>query len=275
MTRTRGLGRYIALGAVVVLFAASALVSFSRIEEQKRELQVERNSILWLATALEIEFLQLITAVTHQALAPGPQALATARHRLDITWSRLPVLLEGTEAAPLRTLENFPRVMARVREVLERADEVLAAPDQDPAALAALTRDMQSVRPLLREFLAAAMLTDEHGIYRMQERARTLQAGLYASFLGMFASGAVLVLMLVRQAREASRARARAELQSRVLQEEMSERVRAHAALRHSESRFKDFAETAADWFWEMDAELRFSYLSDRHIQIALSLRER
>ncbi|HSF93680.1 MAG TPA: PAS-domain containing protein, partial [Thermohalobaculum sp.] len=33
-------------------------------------------------------------------------------------------------------------------------------------------------------------------------------------------------------------------------------------ALEHSESRFRDFAYSAADWFWEMDADLRFTYLS-------------
>ncbi|MBL4908345.1 MAG: PAS domain S-box protein [Sneathiella sp.] len=31
-----------------------------------------------------------------------------------------------------------------------------------------------------------------------------------------------------------------------------------------SNERFKDLAELGADWFWEMDAELRFSYFSDR-----------
>jgi PAS domain S-box-containing protein len=35
------------------------------------------------------------------------------------------------------------------------------------------------------------------------------------------------------------------------------------ARLRDSEERFRDFAETASDWFWEQDAELRFSYLSN------------
>jgi len=33
--------------------------------------------------------------------------------------------------------------------------------------------------------------------------------------------------------------------------------------LRERETRFKDFAETASDWFWEMDRELRFSYFSE------------
>ena len=33
--------------------------------------------------------------------------------------------------------------------------------------------------------------------------------------------------------------------------------------LRQSRQRFKDFAETVSDWYWEMDAELRLTYLSE------------
>jgi PAS domain S-box-containing protein len=36
------------------------------------------------------------------------------------------------------------------------------------------------------------------------------------------------------------------------------------AALRASEERFRDYAESASDWYWETDAEHRFTYLSDR-----------
>ena len=48
----------------------------------------------------------------------------------------------------------------------------------------------------------------------------------------------------------------RAELERRV-----EERT---TALKISEARFKDFAEASADWFWETDAEQRFTYFSDR-----------
>ncbi len=38
----------------------------------------------------------------------------------------------------------------------------------------------------------------------------------------------------------------------------------AEEALRASQQRLMDIAEAASDWFWEMDADLRFSYLSER-----------
>ena len=40
-------------------------------------------------------------------------------------------------------------------------------------------------------------------------------------------------------------------------------------ALQQSEARFKDFAEAASDWFWEMDTEFRFTSVSENFAQAA------
>ncbi|HED14489.1 MAG TPA: response regulator [Gammaproteobacteria bacterium] len=44
---------------------------------------------------------------------------------------------------------------------------------------------------------------------------------------------------------------------------------RGQEALENSEQRFRTFAEAASDWFWEMDEELRFTYISDRYFEIS------
>ncbi len=46
--------------------------------------------------------------------------------------------------------------------------------------------------------------------------------------------------------------------------QDITERKRAERALRDSEQRLRDFAEATSDWFWEMDTDMRFTYLSDR-----------
>lgn len=46
------------------------------------------------------------------------------------------------------------------------------------------------------------------------------------------------------------------------------ERLQFLDRLKESERRFKHFAETSSDWFWEMDADLRFSYFSDRFEEV-------
>ena len=45
---------------------------------------------------------------------------------------------------------------------------------------------------------------------------------------------------------------------------DISERKHVEEQLYKSEERFRDFAGTAADWFWETDAELRITYRSER-----------
>ena len=49
-----------------------------------------------------------------------------------------------------------------------------------------------------------------------------------------------------------------------VVFKDITERKRAEDELSNSNARFKDFAELASDWFWEMDEQLRFSYVSEK-----------
>ncbi len=54
------------------------------------------------------------------------------------------------------------------------------------------------------------------------------------------------------------------ELRTSELRHEIQERKQMEAALRESEWRFRDVAESASDWFWEMGPDLRFTYVSER-----------
>jgi PAS domain S-box-containing protein len=44
----------------------------------------------------------------------------------------------------------------------------------------------------------------------------------------------------------------------------LRERELVQARLKEGEQRFRDFAESASDWFWEQDQQLRFTYVSER-----------
>ena len=52
------------------------------------------------------------------------------------------------------------------------------------------------------------------------------------------------------------------------LTEQIMQRKRTESALRDSEERFKDFTEAAADFFWELDAQLCFTDVSERFHEI-------
>ena len=50
---------------------------------------------------------------------------------------------------------------------------------------------------------------------------------------------------------------------SRKLEQQTAELATAADALRDSEARFRDFARTSSDWFWETDEQHRFTHVSD------------
>ncbi|WP_291718015.1 PAS domain S-box protein [Magnetospirillum sp. 64-120] len=49
---------------------------------------------------------------------------------------------------------------------------------------------------------------------------------------------------------------------------DITDRKRVEDALVESEQRFRDLAESASDWFWEMDTDLRFTFVSGRVRQV-------
>jgi len=58
------------------------------------------------------------------------------------------------------------------------------------------------------------------------------------------------------------------------LQHEVAERTAAENHLRAEEARFRDLSEMSSDWFWEMDAELRFTEMSGGLINTKLNPRK-
>ncbi len=49
---------------------------------------------------------------------------------------------------------------------------------------------------------------------------------------------------------------------------DITARVRAEKALKQSEERFRNFATVAADWFWEQDADLRFTNVTEDNVAV-------
>ena len=54
------------------------------------------------------------------------------------------------------------------------------------------------------------------------------------------------------------------------LRSEIAERKRAEAALRESEQRFRDYAETASDWFWETGPDHSFTRISEQLTRLGI-----
>ena len=108
-------------------------------------------------------------------------------------------------------------------------------------------------RPIPGYNLAAVVALDRDEVLaqpRLHEK-RILRIGLALSLLVV---GLIVVL---------SREFHRRSMREIDLARELRRREATEAELRDSEARFRDFANLASDWFWEQDAELRFTWLSE------------
>ena len=72
------------------------------------------------------------------------------------------------------------------------------------------------------------------------------------------------MIITAKNANRAIRTALTLRFDNQILMSEITQRKRVEKALRASEERFRDFAESAADWFWEMDANLKYTHISDR-----------
>ena len=103
------------------------------------------------------------------------------------------------------------------------------------------------------------------GVRRRLEQAHTK---LLVIFAGVLAGGAILIGLILLEMRQINAWRVflkrQIEERTRDLWQETAERQKTAEILRDNEQRFRDFAESASDWFWELGPSLRFSNLSER-----------
>lgn len=137
-------------------------------------------------------------------------------------------------------IEIWRRADTEVQYIDAIADRLYKARRGEPvdgASIAYLLRQLDAIDTRLGQY------EDQFALH-LGDAARSLALMLYG---GLVAFGLALAALVV-----ALGIRTRHRL------------VAAQEAIRQREERFRDVAEVAADWIWETDAELRFSYFSDR-----------
>ncbi|MEM7250172.1 MAG: PAS domain S-box protein, partial [Pseudomonadota bacterium] len=126
-----------------------------------------------------------------------------------------------------------------------------------------------------------AFAMDEHitveAFYPNQTPVRVLERGVSTGRIALFRLGRIGYLRLFAADEERLSDRVVRQLETiiakfaitleaclshQTLQSEVTRRETMQQALKASERRLRDFAATAADWFWETDAEGRFVYVS-------------
>ena len=171
----------------------------------------------------------------HQALKKSEALLRSASDIANLayaTWNRKETKFESI---PEGFAKLFGLTAAQFRERCRNSDlfSVCAHPSEVEACLASYRANRDSTTPYTQEF--RVVRADDQTI-----RSIKLWVTPIPDISGDRATFCTVVAQDITDLKEAEH------------------------ALRQSEERFRDFAESASDWLWEMDADLRFIYMSER-----------
>jgi diguanylate cyclase (GGDEF)-like protein len=198
-------GRYGLLAFTLLVFTACLLFSFHRIKQQHETELRDVDVSLWMASRAEFELQRLLTTLDRYALGRTDVRHEDLLTRFEIFWSRLPLLIEGTDSASVRLVEGAAMVPDMIKQLERLEPAVIALRPGDDTAYLMISDTLQSfATPLLelsREVKANVGLDSD--------AQHALQRGLYLEqvgyLLGTLISGGVLIGLLLRETRHVRR----------------------------------------------------------------------
>jgi diguanylate cyclase (GGDEF)-like protein len=212
----RQLLRYGPVALVLMAFVAAYLVNAQRLRDLGTAALRSFADAQWSTYQAEFELQRLLMAVDRYTLGDSETSRADVMERIEILWSRLPALVEGSESRLLREKADVVPVVERLQGDLEAVEKLLtAAPAGSALRLALRERLEPHVGPMHQIVLQAVHSTNGRQA-ELQRRVGVLSENHLIAMLGVIGATLVLGGLLLRDVHgarqlllEASRARDR------------------------------------------------------------------
>ena len=187
----------------IFVFAISIGISFDRLHEEQILIDEKKQIDAWLIAQVELEFLRLQGALEAHFSAVRQIPREELVERLEIFWSRLPILLEGSEAQRLRSLEGFEARVVGIQKKMEVLDPILLALDRgDRTTFLVLRAQFRDIQKAIHQLVGDVMINSQNLSSEYQESLKSLYFEMVLYFIGILVSATVLVLVLIRQVRK-------------------------------------------------------------------------
>ena len=197
-----------AIAAVVLAFTVASGYSALRLTQQFSTIIEYLRTSNWMAAQANFEYLRLTQAVTVFQLEPTPQARQAMMTRLELFWSRLPLILEGEEGRYTRFLPGVAERIAVVLNDLPILERRLAGLDgKDMAAFHTALAQLEVYRPTFQS-LMQALLTETASSAEDAVQRRYYES--LVAFSIVVLAGTCLIVLLTRSLRRARAAQAEA-----------------------------------------------------------------
>ncbi|MEZ5866251.1 MAG: EAL domain-containing protein [Geminicoccaceae bacterium] len=154
---------------------------------------------LWATHEIEVELLRLLQAM-HRFKARDPDVdLETLRLRLDILWSRIPPLVEGRDAAPLREISDVEDLGARLTAALQRMSDLLDEPGFDADAYARVLAGIEAFAAPIHDLSLTALHQSGQGHSELHQHMDDIYSAIMMAAGGLGLSMLALVTLLIIQ----------------------------------------------------------------------------
>ena len=196
---------HLLLTAVIAVFLTSFVFGIHNLASQYRTERDKLGDVLWIASQLERDYLQLLQAIERHARRATPGTKATLQRRYEILLSRVQLFKEGESGALLGSVPGVRVTVARLDETLQRLDGTIAPNGASfdleswRGALGPLERDVHAA------VLAAFVEEESYTVSAHQ----SFRQSVYVSAISLVAiliSGGVLICLSIAQAGRAQRA---------------------------------------------------------------------
>lgn len=192
-----GFWRIALLLIVVTVFAVTSVVSFKRHTETAHILAVSIKTTSWAASELESDLLRFINAL--ELFIHKGRTQDQMMHRFDLLWTRVDVLSQGQENVEFREQPGVQAMLDTLGQLLRETDAPLSRPELSAAEASRILPAFQAWLPQVR----ALNIESFNGPKRFTnlQKASDLQKELGLLLAGLLISGAVLIVMVIKESK--------------------------------------------------------------------------
>ncbi|WP_116472722.1 putative bifunctional diguanylate cyclase/phosphodiesterase [Zobellella maritima] len=190
--------KLVLLLVISLVFGASSIYSYNRDIEVVRFVSGTVKGIGWASSELEMELLKFDHAL--EQLASGAAGVDNLQLRFELLWSRIDVLQEGKESAPLRERPEAKALLDALEVLLIRLDErVFSLQGGDIEGIRAIQRELATFRQQARQFNVSSFSGSDP--WRQLDVTHNLRVHSLGYLGGLLLSGGLMLFLLFRENR--------------------------------------------------------------------------
>ena len=207
MKRYGNIGKYTALISIILVFAMSLGFSMHALVSQNKAEKRVLSNVQWTAANLEFEYQRFLNALNLYAHDDAKTDKAQLERRLDVLWSRIPLLLEGEIGVFFGTVEGVHETVSALQVALTDLDpQIRNLAREDLVSYRALRKDLEAYRESIYEVTLASFLTTDSQSATYDQGLNNAYLLLVKSLIGILLSGSLITVFLVLEVRRAQRA---------------------------------------------------------------------